>query len=50
MELGIMSFADMEPEKQAGSGISAHQRIKDLINGGSGSKLGHCDGVGCTCS
>lgn len=31
MELGIMSFADMEPEKQAGSGISAHQRIKDLM-------------------
>jgi probable LLM family oxidoreductase len=31
MELGIMSFADMEPEKQVGSGISAHQRIKDLM-------------------
>jgi len=31
MELGIMSFADMEPEKQAGSGMSAHQRIKDLM-------------------
>ena len=31
MELGLMSFADMEPEKQSGSGISAHQRIKDLM-------------------
>lgn len=31
MELGLMSFADMEPEKQAGSGISAHQRIKNLM-------------------
>jgi probable LLM family oxidoreductase len=26
-----MSFADMEPEKQEGSGISAHQRIKNLM-------------------
>ena len=31
MELGLMSFADMEPEKQAGLGISAHQRIKNLM-------------------
>lgn len=31
MELGLMSFADMEPEKQAGSGISANQRIKNLM-------------------
>jgi probable LLM family oxidoreductase len=31
MELGLMSFADMEPEQQAGSGISAHQRIKNLM-------------------
>jgi probable LLM family oxidoreductase len=31
MELGLMSFADMEPEKQEGSGISAHQRIKNLM-------------------
>ena len=31
MEFGLMSFADMEPEKQAGSGISAHQRIKNLM-------------------
>jgi hypothetical protein len=32
MELGLMSFADMEPEKHAGSGISAHQRIKNLMD------------------
>lgn len=31
MELGIMSFADMVPELQAGSGIHANQRIKDLM-------------------
>ena len=31
MELGLMRFADMEPEKQAGLGISAHQRIKNLM-------------------
>jgi probable LLM family oxidoreductase len=31
MELGIMTFADMEPETQPGSGVHAHQRIKDLL-------------------
>lgn len=31
MEFGIMSFADMEPAKQSGSEISAHQRMKDLM-------------------
>ena len=31
MELGLMSFADMQPESLAGSGISAHQRLKDLM-------------------
>jgi hypothetical protein len=27
MELGIMTFADMEPEKVSGSGVHAQQRI-----------------------
>ena len=31
MELGLMSFADMQPESLAGSGINAHQRMKDLM-------------------
>ena len=31
MELGLMSFADMQPESLAGSGINAHQRMKDLL-------------------
>ena len=31
MELGLMSFADMQPESLAGSGINAQQRLKDLM-------------------
>ncbi|HUZ59867.1 MAG TPA: Atu2307/SP_0267 family LLM class monooxygenase [Hanamia sp.] len=31
MELGIMTFADMEPETLPGRGINAHQRLKDLM-------------------
>lgn len=31
MELGIMTFADMQPETVSGSGINGHQRIKDLL-------------------
>ena len=31
MELGLMAFADMEPESLPGSGINAHQRLKDLM-------------------
>ena len=31
MELGLMSFADMQPESEAGRGINAHQRMIDLL-------------------
>ncbi len=31
MELGLMAFADMEPESLPGRGINAHQRLKDLM-------------------
>ncbi|HXS58088.1 MAG TPA: LLM class flavin-dependent oxidoreductase [Hanamia sp.] len=31
MELGLITFADMEPESLPGRAINAHQRIKDLI-------------------
>lgn len=31
MELGVMTFADMEPEKVTGSGVNAHQRINNLM-------------------
>ncbi|HLT07901.1 MAG TPA: LLM class flavin-dependent oxidoreductase [Cyclobacteriaceae bacterium] len=31
MELGLITFADMQPEPQPGRGINAHQRIKDLM-------------------
>jgi probable LLM family oxidoreductase len=31
MELGLMAFADMEPETLPGRGINGHQRIKDLM-------------------
>lgn len=31
MELGLMSFADMQPETVPGRGINGHQRIKDLL-------------------
>lgn len=31
MELGIMTFADMEPEKVSGSGANAQQRINNLM-------------------
>jgi len=31
MELGLMSFADMQPESEGGRGINAQQRIKDLL-------------------
>jgi probable LLM family oxidoreductase len=31
MELGLITFADMEPERLPGRGIHAHQRLKDLM-------------------
>jgi alkanesulfonate monooxygenase SsuD/methylene tetrahydromethanopterin reductase-like flavin-dependent oxidoreductase (luciferase family) len=31
MELGLITFADMEPEKIPGRGIHAHQRLQDLM-------------------
>lgn len=31
MELGLITFADMEPETLPGRAINAHQRIKDLM-------------------
>src|SRR5665213_1088844 len=31
MELGIMTFADMQPESLPGRGMNAHQRLKELI-------------------
>jgi probable LLM family oxidoreductase len=31
MELGLMAFADMEPETLPGRGINGHQRIADLL-------------------
>ena len=31
MELGLITFADMEPENLPGRAINAHQRIKDLM-------------------
>ncbi len=31
MELGLMSFADMQPESEVGRGINAHQRMIDLL-------------------
>jgi probable LLM family oxidoreductase len=31
MELGLITFADMEPETLPGRGINAHQRIRDLM-------------------
>jgi probable LLM family oxidoreductase len=31
MEFGLITFADMFPETFAGSGINAHQRLKDLM-------------------
>jgi probable LLM family oxidoreductase len=31
MELGLITFADMEPESLPGSGINGHQRMKDLL-------------------
>jgi probable LLM family oxidoreductase len=31
MELGLITFADMEPESLPGRGINGHQRIKDLL-------------------
>lgn len=31
MELGLITFADMEPEFSPGPGIHAHQRLKDLM-------------------
>ncbi|MGN6195449.1 MAG: LLM class flavin-dependent oxidoreductase [Ginsengibacter sp.] len=31
MELGLITFADMEPESLPGRSINAHQRIKDLM-------------------
>lgn len=31
MELGIMTFADMEADSSTGKGINGHQRIKDLM-------------------
>jgi len=31
MELGLITFADMQPEALSGRAINAHQRIKDLL-------------------
>jgi probable LLM family oxidoreductase len=31
MELGLITFADMQPETLPGRGINAHQRIQDLL-------------------
>lgn len=31
MELGIMTFADMEPETGNGRGLNGHQRLQDLL-------------------
>jgi len=31
MELGLITFADMQPETLSGRGINAHQRIKNLM-------------------
>ncbi len=31
IEFGMMTFADMEPEKVPGKGINAHQRIQNLL-------------------
>jgi alkanesulfonate monooxygenase SsuD/methylene tetrahydromethanopterin reductase-like flavin-dependent oxidoreductase (luciferase family) len=31
MELGLMTFANMEPETVPGRGINGYQRIKDLL-------------------
>lgn len=31
LEFGVMTFADMEPEKVAGKGIHAHKRIQNLL-------------------
>ena len=31
MELGLMTFADMEPEIFPGRAVNAHQRIQDLM-------------------
>jgi probable LLM family oxidoreductase len=31
MELGLITFADMEPETLSGAGIKGYQRIKDLL-------------------
>src|SRR6185312_8243037 len=31
MELGLITFADMQPETLPGRAINAHQRIKDLL-------------------
>lgn len=31
MELGLITFADMDPERSAGKGTSGHQRIQDLL-------------------
>lgn len=31
MELGLITFADMQPENLSGRGINAHQRIKELM-------------------
>src|SRR3546814_726194 len=31
MELGLYTFADMQPEKGSGGAVNAHQRIKDLL-------------------
>lgn len=31
MELGLITFADMQPETLSGGSVNAHQRIKDLL-------------------
>jgi len=31
MELGLITFADMQPEENSGQGVNGYQRIKDLL-------------------
>ena len=31
IEFGLMTFADMEPEKELGKGTNAHRRLQDLL-------------------
>lgn len=31
MELGIYTFADLQPDRLTGKSVNTHQRIKDLL-------------------